>query len=156
MDERERQFLDLYRRHRFEGQLAWYKDRTEEFVQAGSQVVTGTAVLLFLAFAAGALGSFDVFGWRVGWAVVAAFFSACATSLAAYDALLAFDRTAKLYRDAADALERLRSVVPGADLGTSVETVAEFVERAEGVFSREGGQWGQLAGSWSPPADRDG
>jgi hypothetical protein len=158
MTRREQQFVQLFAKYRLDDQARWYSGRIDEYTKAKSQIVTLTGVLLFAAGAAGVLASFDVGGVRVAWAVVASIFSALSTALTAYDTLIGFDHTTKLYEDAVAAVDVLRADVPDArtlapDDREAQALVDDFVNRVEAVFRKEGGQWGQLIASSNQPQE---
>ncbi|HEY8202466.1 MAG TPA: SLATT domain-containing protein [Actinomycetota bacterium] len=143
---REEQVLDLYLRFRLEDQLGYYEGAGDEYERAGSQALALSAVLLGLTAAVGALAGAEV-GWKRGWAALAVILPAIATTLSAYTGLYAFDHLSKLYQDAARALRAMSReaqdlVISDPEMRTAA--VHEFVQRAEGVFRKEQGQWGQL------------
>jgi hypothetical protein len=150
MSSRDEDFLRLYRTHRFDDQYAWYEARVDEYESAHDQVITLAAIALFGAAAAGAVASFDLFGWRVAWGVLAAVMSGVATLIGAYDQLIGYEQTTKLYRDAKAALGALRSQAPWLSSAPLPEGTAAFVDRVEAVFQSEIGQWGQLTKTEQP------
>jgi hypothetical protein len=154
MSGRTEQALEVYARYRFTDQLTWYEERIKEFEAARGQVITLSGVLLFLASASGFLAASDVVAGRVLWAVLAAVFSALSAAIAAYSTLIGFEHVAKLYGDAAAALDHLRTDMPdpahlpaGPVAGSAVES---FVANVEAIFRKESGQWGQLVASSRP------
>jgi hypothetical protein len=148
MSERNEQFLALYQRYRFEDQQGWYERRRAEFEAAYGQVITLTGLLMALAGTAGALAAADVGGLKTLWAVLAAVFPVLSTALSAYNGLYAFERQAKLYRDAANMMLRARADAP--DLKPEIteagyrRALSAYVNKVEGILRTEQGQWGQL------------
>jgi hypothetical protein len=148
MTTRDERFLALYRTYRHEDQRAYYERRRREFDAAHEQAVDWAAWLLAFATVFAALAAGDVGGLRPAWAVLGVALPALSSALAAYDKLYAFDQQAKLYRDAAAALQRARADAPDLRSGL-VDTqyrrlMSAYVNEVEGVFRREQGQWGQL------------
>jgi hypothetical protein len=146
------QLLELYARCRLDDQLGYYKGRAHMYERATAQLAFCSAVVLVAGSTAAALAGKQVAQAEV-WAVLAAVFPAVATVLAAFGGLFAFDRQAKLYDDAAKALQRLKRDAP--DLAVEqdpVEALRAYVERVEDVFRREQAQWGQFASEQKPPA----
>jgi hypothetical protein len=124
----------LYAARRFEHQRTYYRDRAEEFTRAKDQLVNVSALLLAATAFLGVLAGLDFDGKGVVLAL-AAIVPGISTALTAYDGLYAFDRHAKLYGDAARALEQIDS---GAG------TFSAYVEQVEAVLHNEQAQWGQL------------
>ena len=154
MTEGDQQFLALYRKHRFEDQRAFYDGRRREFESARDQVLWLTAVFMVLTAAVAALASANV-GWLKSlFSVLAVAFPALSTALAAYNALYAFERQAKIYGDAANALLRARADSP--DLNPAMDDVAfqqalrAHIEQIEQILRTEQAQWGQLIGEIKP------
>src|SRR5262245_21519177 len=112
MTARDKQFLGLYRACRLEHQRAFYESRRMEFEAARDQSVWLTSFLMILTAAASALATAGAGGLKVLWSILAIGFPALATALSAYNGLYAFERQAKLYGDAANALLRARAVGP--------------------------------------------
>jgi hypothetical protein len=166
MSERDKQFMALYQQWRFKGQQDWYKSRRTEFETAHSQAMTLSTVLMFLTSLMATLAAANIGGWTHVWALLAIIFPVLSTAISAYNELYAFERQAKLYQDADNALLRARAEAP--DLKpelTGIEyqrVLAAYVDHVENVFRTEQGQWGQLVNqlkSAEQPADaqiRDG
>jgi hypothetical protein len=156
-EERDRQFLAVYERSRAQDQLGWYEGRLAEFTRARTQAVTLTGLLLILATTTSALAAAGSGGARTTWAVLATVFPALSTALAAWVSLHDFQQVSKLYRDAIEALMRLRLDPPQAEPGDAADAsaIAAYVEGVEGVLRREQAQWGQLPSEArrSPPTD---
>jgi len=156
MTEGDQQFLALYRKHRFEDQRAFYDSRRREFETARDQVLWLTAVFMVLTAAVAALASANVGGLKSLWAVLAVAFPALSTALAAYNALYAFERQAKIYGDAANALLRARAdspdLKPAMDDAAFQEALRAHVEQIEQILRTEQAQWGQLIGEIKPVA----
>jgi hypothetical protein len=137
-------FRALYRAARLENQTGYYQEACREYEAAtkqGAVAATGFAALSFLA---GLLAVLDVFGFRDGWGVVGAGVGALSGAAAGYAGLYAFERLAKLYKDAARGLLQIPAALD-----------AEAVVAAEAVMQREQGQWGQLTADLplaAPPA----
>jgi hypothetical protein len=148
----DRQLLELYARCRLDDQLGYYKGRARMYERATAQLAFCSAVVLVAGSTAAALAGKQVAQAEL-WAVLAAVFPAVATLLSAFGGLFAFDQQAKLYDDAAKALQRLKRDPP--DLAVEqdpVEALRAYVERVEDVFRREQAQWGQFASEQKPPA----
>lgn len=148
------QFLELYRRFRYEDQINFYKNRHREFSRAQAQAITISIVLIFLAAIAGALESIDVPWLRITCLLAAAICPVLSTMLAAYNALYAFEQQAKLYQDTTHNLLQARVLIPPlkAELsdGEYDGQLKNFVKEVEGIFLSEQGQWGQLARNMKP------
>lgn len=147
MNERERDLLLWYRRHRIEDQLRFYESRSDQFDHATGQALSVTAILLGFSTAASALAGSDVAGTQM-WSALATILPAASTALAAYSTLYAFEQQSKIYGDAARALRAASRPTPDPDVpqeGRSPEEdVAELVKRVEGALRQEQAQWGQL------------
>jgi ABC-type transport system involved in cytochrome bd biosynthesis fused ATPase/permease subunit len=154
MSERNEQFLALYQQYRFEDQRGWYERRRAEFEAAYSQVINLTGLLMVLTGTAAALAAADVGGLKNLWAVLAVVFPVLSTALSAYNGLYAFERQAKLYRDAANMMLRARADAP--DLKPEIteagyrHALSAYVNKVEGILRTEQGQWGQLISEIEP------
>jgi hypothetical protein len=136
--------LEVYRVCRIDDQLKYYGDRRLEYDRAISQLGAVSGLVLALGGTSAALAGASVGGYEI-WAVMAAVLPAIATALAAYGALYAFEQQAKIYADAVMAVRRIDREPPELEGAPDPATaVREYVERAEEVFRREQGQWGQL------------
>lgn len=139
-----RRQLEVYRLCRIDDQLKFYGDRRHEYESAISQLGAVSGLVLALGAASAALAGASVGGHEI-WAIMAAVLPATATAVAAYGALYAFEQQAKIYADAVKALRRIDREPPDLNEATDPATaVREYVERAEEIFRREQGQWGQL------------
>jgi hypothetical protein len=158
MRERDQQFLALYRKHRFENQRAFYDGRRREFETARDQVLWLIAVFMVLTAAVAALASANVGGLKSLWSILAIAFPALSTALSAYNALYAFERHAKIYGDAANALLRARAdspdLKPPMDDAAFQEALRAHVGQIEQILRSEQAQWGQLIGEIKPAAPR--
>ena len=156
MRERDQQFLTLYREHRFQEQRAFYDGRRREFETARDQVLWLIAVFMVLTAAVAALASASVGGLKSLWSILAIAFPALSTALSAYNALYAFERQAKIYGDAANALLRARAdspdLKPAMDDAAFQEALRAHVEQVEQILRSEQAQWGQLIGEIKPIA----
>ena len=156
MTERDQRFLALYRKHRFEDQRAFYDSRRREFKTARDQVLWLTTVFMVLTAAVAALASANVGGLKSLWSILAVAFPALSTALSAYNALYAFERQAKIYGDAANALLRARAdspdLKPPMDDAAFQEALRAHVEQVEQILRNEQSQWGQLIGEIKPVA----
>jgi hypothetical protein len=96
----------------------------------------------------------DVGGLKTLWAVLAVVFPALFTALSAYNGLYAFERQAKLYHDAANALLRARADAPDLKPGITGadyrQALSAYVNKVESILRREQGQWGQLTSEIEP------
>jgi SMODS and SLOG-associating 2TM effector domain 1 len=156
MRERDQQFLALYQKHRFDDQRAFYESRRREFEAARDEVLWLTAVFMVLTAAVAALASANVGGLSSLWSILAVVFPALSTALSAYNALYAFERQAKIYGDAANALLRTRAdspdLSPTMDDAAFQEALSAHVEQVEQILRLEQAQWGQLIGEIKPVA----
>ena len=143
MSDRASQALGLYRSHRLEEQLSWYDGRRREFTAASRQLGSLSALVLALGAGVSVLAGVSEAGKSV-WAVLAAVLPAIATTLAAYGALYAFERQAKIYADARRSLHALGRAAPDLPPDGGEAAVAAYVDSVEDVLRREQGQWGQL------------
>jgi SMODS and SLOG-associating 2TM effector domain 1 len=156
MTERTQQYLSLYRQYRYEDQRAFYESREKEFEAAADEVIWLTAVLMVFTAGAAALAAADIGRLHVLWSILAVTFPALSTALSAYNGLYAFERQAKLYGDAANALLRARAdspdLKPAMDDTAFAAAVSAHVQQVEQILSGEQAQWGQLIGEIKPVA----
>ena len=154
MTARDQQFFALYRRHRFEHQRAFYDSRRREFEAAQDELIWLAAVLMVFTAAAAAFAAANVGNLKELWSVLAVAFPALGTALSAYNGLYAFERQAKLYGDAANALLRARADAPDLrplmDDATSQAALRAHVQQVEQILGGEQAQWGQLIGEIKP------
>src|ERR1700724_3269119 len=154
MTERVQQYLALYRKHRFEHQRVFYESRQKEFEAARDEVIWLTAVFMVLTAGAAALAAANIGGLHVLWSILAVAFPSCSTALAAYNGLYAFERQAKLYGDAANALPRADADSPdpmvAVDDAVFAAAVIAHVQQVEQILGGEQAQWGQLVGEIKP------
>lgn len=148
MSMREQQFLKCYQEYRYNNQRDWYRSRIEEFESARNEAVVLISILIGCAGISSVLATANVLGWRAAWVLLAIIFPALATALAAYERLYAFDRQAKIYRDAVQRLPRALEYKPDAPEGMSPDDYSKatitFVLEVENISRTENGQWGQL------------
>ena len=154
MTARDQQFLALYKSRRFQDQRDFYDSRRREFDAARDQVLWLTSVFMVLTAAVAALASANVGGLKPVWSILAVAFPALSTALSAYNAFYAFERQAKIYGDAANALLRARADSP--DLKPPMDDLAfqqaliAHVQQVEQILGNEQAQWGQLIGEIKP------
>jgi hypothetical protein len=145
MDKRDEQFWAFYQRYRFIDQLNFYEGRREEFEKAQTQATNFHSGLMALASIVSVVGTANLVkndGFSIVCAILAVGFPGLATAFTTYANLYAFERTAKLYGDAA---EGLRFVDVYFAPGTSPQaTLDGFVKKVEAIFTAEQKQWGQL------------
>jgi hypothetical protein len=149
------QFLALYKAHRYEDQLQFYKNRHEEFEAANTQAVTISIVLIFLtALTAGVASSTNISWLKLTCLLVAAISPILSSALAGYSALYGFEQQAKLYQDTLNNLLQTSTKEPDLqqDLSdtSSAQKIDEYVYEMENVLLVEQGQWGQLARELKP------
>jgi len=145
------QFVEVYRQARVEDQRRYYERNAGRLQAAHRQLLLTSAVVFGISAAAGLIAGLDVPG-KLVWAILAAILPAVTTVLSAYEGLYAFERIAKLYRDAARNLTRAETPnLSGA--ADQRAAVAQYVAEVEQVFTNERGQWGQLAVE-APPERR--
>ncbi|MBV9391443.1 MAG: SLATT domain-containing protein [Verrucomicrobia bacterium] len=154
MAERVYQYLALYRKHRFEHQRSFYESRQKEFEAAHDEVIWLTAGFMILTAGAAAFASADVWGLHTLWLILSVAFPAFSTALSAYNGLYAFERQAKVYGDAANALLRARAdspeLKPPMEDAAFADAVGAHVLQIERILSDEQAQWGQLIGEIKP------
>lgn len=143
MSSRPQQFVEVYRQARIEDQRTFYERRASSFQAAHQQLLLTSAIVFGLSAAIGFIAGLDVPG-KLVWAILAAIIPAVTSVLAAYEGLYAFERIAKLYRDAARNL-RLVETPNLSDPADESAAIARYVAEAEQIFTKERGQWGQLA-----------
>lgn len=153
---REREFLELYQKYRYEDQYRFYKSHVVEFKKAGAQAKGAGIVLMLIATLASGLASFSSASpSRLIMLIIAAICLISYTALAAYTTLYAFDQQAKLYRDTTYALAEAHITSPDLQEELSEQDFSkglhDYVEKVEGALLIEQGQWGQLAGRMKPP-----
>lgn len=154
MNDRDRDFRRLYAELRIRDQQSYLRSRVAEYGSASRQAAVIRNVLLLAAALGGCAGQFTQGSGRAIWAVTSAVLAVLAAALTAYEAFFGFAQQEKRYGDAADNLDEaaLDWDEPGGDLTAEVE-------RVEGIFRSETGQWGQLsvrsADVRRPPAPDD-
>jgi hypothetical protein len=148
---RAQQFVEVYRQARIEDQRGYYERRANSFQAAHRQLLLTSAVVFGMAAAVGLIAGLDVPG-KLVWAILAAIVPAVTTVIAAYEGLYAFERIAKLYRDAARNLRRVETPIL-SDAVDEHAAIAQYVTEVEQIFTNERGQWGQLAVE-APPETR--
>jgi SMODS and SLOG-associating 2TM effector domain 1 len=145
---RAQQFVEVYRQARIEDQRSFYERRANSFQTAQRQLLLTSAIVFGVSAALGLIAGLDVPG-KLVWAILAAILPAVTTVLSAYEGLYAFERIAKLYRDAARNLRRVET--PNlSDAADDCAAVAQYVAEVEQIFTNERGQWGQLAVETAP------
>jgi hypothetical protein len=154
MTERDQQFAALYLSHRFQHQCGFYDSRRKEFEAARDEVAWVTTVFLVLTVATAALASANIGGLNPLWSILAVAFPALSTAFAAYNGLYAFERQAKIYGDAANALLRARADAPDVrsptDNAVFAKALAASVEEVERILRGEQAQWGQSISEIKP------
>jgi hypothetical protein len=159
MSSRERRFLELYRHYRERRQETWYEDAADEFEAAHEQGIELSAWLMAGTAIAAALAAANAADARLIWAVIGAALPALSGALAAYDKLYGFDQQAKLYRDAAVALQSARAnapdTTPAEDEPQFESAIPRYINQVEAIFSREQGQWGQLITGLQSTTEQD-
>jgi len=154
MTARDQQFFTLYKARRFQEQRDFYDSRRREFDAARDQVLWLTGVFMVLTAAVAALASANVGGLKWVWSILAVAFPAISTALSAYNAFYAFERQAKIYGDAANALLHARAdspdLKPSMDDAAFEKALGAHVEQVELILRNEQAQWGQLVGEIKP------
>jgi hypothetical protein len=154
--ERDRQFTEAYRAHRFEDQRTFYHSRRSEFEAAHDQSGWLISFLMILTGAASALASAspELSGPKWLWSILAIAFPALATALSAYSNLYGFERQGKIYGDAENALIYARAGAPDSkppiDDAAFHQAMSAHVQQVEQILSAEQAQWGQLIGEIKP------
>ena len=148
MDERDRQFLQLYTAHRYDDQRRYYEERATEYEAARRQALNLTFGLMALTTVASLLASMNVLAVKQTWELLAVLFPLLSTAVSGLNSLYAFEQQAKLFRDAVNGLLRANIERPDHDR-MSDESAAQaalllYVQQVEGVLRKEQGQWGQL------------
>lgn len=149
MSSRHEQFLEVYRLARVEDQRGYHEEAAARAAAAHRQLLLITAVVFGVSAAVTILAGLDISG-KLVWAVLAAVLPATTTVLSAYNGLYAFERVAKLSRDAA---RNLRRAQPPRTADGGQSAVSSYVVEVERILEKERGQWGQLA--VEPQAKRD-
>jgi hypothetical protein len=150
MSDRNKQFMSLYQKYRYEHQRDFYDTHRREFNSAHRQLILLTGLIMFFtALTATLTAAIDSPDWKPVLAVLAVVFPALSTALAAYNQLFAFERQAKLYGDAERALHRALADAPdlkqGISEGAYDSAVGVYLSEIENILRKEQGQWGQLA-----------
>lgn len=154
MSDRFREFHSLYAELRIGDQLRYYTARVAEYRRAHQQAVVVRNWLLLAAAAAGVIAQLFDGTARAGWGVAAAVLASLAGALTAFETLIGFPQLEKLFSDAARNLQE--ADIDWRDADPSADLTAE-VERVEGIFRSEIGQWGQLiVKSAAPPPPASG
>jgi hypothetical protein len=149
--DRATQFHQLYRSCRIVGQKNFYTDRCEEYLTAHDQAVVLRNVLLLSAAIAALTGQLFSGTGRAGLSVLAALFVTVAGSVTGYESLIGFSQLAKVYGDAAVALETAQITWDGCAPAGDSTALMTWVEEA---ITRENGQWGQLTAGTEPLVPR--
>jgi hypothetical protein len=142
MSDRGAQFHAMYRELRIADQREFYLSRRLEYEAAHEQAVTVRNVLLLLSGAAGALGQIQTGTGRALAGLLAALLATLAGAVTAFEAIIGFPQLRKLYDDAEYNLKEAEIDWDAA--GGSHHDLAADVDRVEGIFHTENGQWGQL------------
>lgn len=154
MNERNKEFLALYQQYRYQDQRKFYENRLEEFEAARDQAITLTVFFMALAAVSAVLASADVIGLKALWAVLAVVFPVLSTTIAAYSALYAYERQAKLYQDAISALDRAGADSPNLRQGLEEadyrQMLIDYINEVEDILRTEQGQWGMLSKEIKP------
>lgn len=152
----DQQFLQLYRKFRYEDQLTWHLKRRGEFTKAQTQAFYIVIGLLTITAVAGAITSLEIPSW-LKWTclLAAAICPVLSTAFTAYNTLYGFEEQAKLYQDTIRNLQQARVLIPDVQRGLSQADFADqldkYVKEVEDTFLREQSQWGQLARNLKPP-----
>jgi SMODS and SLOG-associating 2TM effector domain 1 len=144
MSDRAAQFHALYRELRIADQRSYYKERRQEYQFAHEQAVSVRNVLLVLSALAGVIGTAANGTGRALAGVVAAVLASLAGAVTAFEGLVGFSQLQKLYADAEDNLAEAEIDWDAAGPRGDIETIETLVDRVEGIFRTENGQWGQL------------
>lgn len=151
-------FLAFYAQHRLNNQRDYYRRRRDEFESAQQQANLAAGLLMVLAATSAAAAGTSV-SPRLLWIILAAVLPATAGLAQMMQRLFAYERLAKLYNDAGQALAGAgaASVVDGPTNGELAQRVSAYVDEVEAIFRREQGQWGQLVAELSldKPAQAD-
>ncbi|MGW6194787.1 SLATT domain-containing protein [Kribbella sp. NPDC055110] len=143
MSDRAAQFHAMYRELRIADQRDFYLSRRVEYESAHEQVVTVRNVLLVLSATAGTLGQIPSGTARAVAGLLAAMLATLAGAVTAFEAIIGFPQLSKLYHDAEYNLKEAEIDWDAAAGGSDHDLAAE-VDRVEGIFHTENGQWGQL------------
>jgi hypothetical protein len=143
MSSREEQFLEVYRLARVEDQRGYHEHAAARGEAAYRHLLLITAIVFGVSGAVALLAGLDISG-KLVWAVLAAVLPATTTVLSAYNGVYAFERVAKLSRDAARNL-RDRVQPPRVAHGEAQSAVSRYVLDFERILEKERGRWGQLA-----------
>ena len=142
MSDRAQQFVEVYRQARLVDQRTYYERTASRFQAAQRQLLLTSAIVFGISATVGLIAGLDVPG-KLVWAILAAILPAITTVLSAYEGLYAFERVAKLNRDAARNLRRVE--IPNLSAAADERTViAQYVAGVEQILTNERGQWGQL------------
>jgi conflict system pore-forming effector with SLATT domain len=150
MNQRNEEFMKLYQKYRYDDQIKFYKDRSQEFKEANEQLLNATGVIMIITAGVSAATALQIPPfWKTVLAILAVGLPALSTALAAYNELFAFERQSKLYQDAENALLAALAESPDVKKQGLSESeydiaVGVYVNVVEGVFRKEQGQWGQL------------
>lgn len=150
----DRQFLELYQKHRYGDQIHFYQKRERAFTKAQRQMIFICTGLMFLTALAGALEAIDISWLKITFMFIAAISPVLYTTFTAYNTLYAFEQQAKLYRDTLTKLQFTQVLMPDITQGEDDIAVAnqlnKYIEEVENIFLVEQGHWGQLATRMKP------
>jgi membrane protein implicated in regulation of membrane protease activity len=148
------QFFRLYHRYRYEHQINYYSNRQKELTRAQNQAIWLSIGLIFLAALAAALETVSVPWFKYICLFLAVICPVLSSALAGYNALYAFEKQAKIYRDARQNLEMLDARWPDLQQAQKeeeiVKQVNDYIQETEAILRTERGYWGQLAKSMRP------
>lgn len=153
MNDRQKQFLTLYRTLRHKDQAKFYQMRCDEFDRAHNQAVYLAAGLMALTAIASLLTPVVSLEPKWIWPVLGVLLPALSTALTAYNSLYSFEPQSKLYHDAMLALRKAEAISIDAEQAPEAEAeakLAAYVNQVEEILRKEQGQWGQLISQLKP------
>jgi hypothetical protein len=132
------QFLRAYDEHRVVDQTTWYRKTATEYERSSRQIAWVSEVAILGASICGILTMVwpDSAAWL---GITAAALAALSAAVMSWADVVGFTTNADLYRDAYNALGRLRPNRPSR--GATKEQVAEYVDAAEDVMRNEVKSW---------------
>jgi hypothetical protein len=164
MNDRDRQFRELYEAERVDDQLGYFRTASRGHGRADERLIWVTAVLMFAAAAISAAIGYkgDDLPFSQVWVVLAAIVPGVSAAVAATRSLYEHERNRTRYENTRRDLERLSAAtalpasLPDAEYR---ETLATYVSNVESLLSREHQQWVEVMKAIpraQPPGDVEG
>ena len=137
MEERERQFLQLYHEFRVEDYASFFKYRVNEGRKAQRQLGYLAAIMYFLAAGSGICASIDLLGHRGVWAVIGAALAVSIGFLRRYADLFSYREATQLFSEVSQKLLQLSTTSPANNANATSAEVNQYVLSIEKALREE-------------------